>query len=157
MNVQLFLQWSCDLVVFAVMKQSAMRWSYLSVWTPPSLAQLPAFIAAFIELIEARLLSAGTEPELNICRYANELTLAALLSFSNCSQHGWDLAGWVVANEANTPLSVWLSVCLSVFVPPLHLSTRCSQSHLILLLPSQLSVNISHFPPFFSALLSTVC
>lgn len=52
---------------------------YLSGWMPPSLAPLRAFIAAITEVIVARLavLSAGREPELNICRYANEHMLAA--------------------------------------------------------------------------------
>lgn len=46
---------------------------------PPSLAPLRAFTAPITEVTVARLavLSAGREPELHICRYANEHMLAA--------------------------------------------------------------------------------
>lgn len=68
-----------NMFVFAVMTQHAVRQYDRCVWTPPSLARPPAFIAAFIELTEARLLSAGGEPELKICRYDSEHMLAAFL------------------------------------------------------------------------------
>lgn len=99
------------------------------VWTPPSLALPPAFAAAFIGLTEARLLSAGGEPELKICRYSNQHVLAAFLFWQE-ELPCWKM--WATLSARRLPRNS----------PPVH------QSHLTLLLPAHLSfIHCKHFSP----------
>lgn len=146
--------------VFVVTKHNvnAIRRYYLSVWTPSSLALLPAFITAITEVTVARLaiLSAGREPELSICRYANEHMLAAffwlfkaLRGFGRLSHRISKRLFQTLRDQRPVAcLPAYLSATVPAF-PHLfitHLSSRCPQNfslfinHLVLLLPAHLSL-----------------
>lgn len=86
-------------------------------------------------------------------RSADTLVNTCLLHFSDCSQHGGDLAGWVgtLADMASTQLSVWLSITVSLlhYHETFHESTSvtsfCCSLHTCLSLP----VDASSFLLFF--------
>lgn len=91
-------------------------------------------------------------------RSADTIVNTCSLHFSDCSQHGGDLAGWVgtLANVASTQLSVWLSITVSLlhhhetFHESTSVTSSCSSLHTCLSLP----VDTSSFLLFF---VSTAC
>lgn len=138
-----------NMFVFAVMTQHAVRQYDRCVWTPPSVARPPAFIAAFIELTEARLLSAGGEPKLKICRYVSEHMLAAFLWLFPTWRRFGRMSRHISRHGQHTAVSMIITVSLLHYHETFHESTSvtsfCCSLHTCLSLP----VDASSFLLFF--------